>query len=221
MEVKTRLRVNEKDEEVKSDDAVKVLHPLITIIREYSVANPGTPFLKHIEYFEDNKGGINASSIACKWSALSGEFRLKTMVRGALIIKSANDRAKCPYKLKFSSSKEVMPYLKHPCDTNIVNPDGSINLMELEIFMCKCFEYDTEEKIWFAKQANVNNYLKLCSERDNGGKWAKIAQEEWNHFFKLFADSSKEVKITAETLLEFYFDSTALYGRKVKNSKAT
>ena len=196
------------------------------------------PFLKHLEYFGDNKTGtINRSSIATKWSNLSKENYYKNLIKGQITIKSANENGNiCPYRHDFKSS-DLMLCLKHNSDTDIVNGDGSINIPILKKFVHELFEYNDYHKDYILRRPVLENYLIKCCKRDENKKkhlngniicmipislpsFKTLAQAEWNDFYLNYTDcwisnsnNNKEQCVSIETFLQFYFKPDVLYKR--------
>jgi len=204
---------------------------LTDLIDYYYSRSPSKPFLAHIEYFTDHNG-ITSKSISKQWSHLTGENTIKTRLKGHLTIKAANQSlsamdAKCPYREAFKTSEELMPCLKHPCDTGIVNSDGSINRESLETMMRATFEFNGDLRQWVLRKSVMDTYLKCCGERDryHQGKapykisWTTVAQAEWDDFFKTFSDCKVlgESSVTAVTFLRFYFKGDELYSDTISH----
>ncbi len=187
------------------------------------------PFLKHLDYFKDDNDDINITSIGEQWSALSGEYRIKTYLKGLITIKGANYSINsCPYRSNFDSDT-MMNALKHPCDTGIVNKDGSINMILLKNFIEHYFVYDFITKQYILTKKCMEKYLVNCVERDinlpykinwNMPSFQTVARAEWNDFFLnytdmmfYFNDGTSDQSVTLKTFLQFYFVPNVLYNR--------
>lgn len=206
------------------------------LIKKFSESAEQKPktFLNHIDYFKGKDNNISASSISENWTNLTGENSLSTYAKGYVTIRQVNCSEKskgCPFKYKFSS-QEVMEGAKHPCDTGIVNEEGSINFEKLEFVMTMYFEIcneSPEDSKLVLRQSRLNEYLEECSKRDKDLPqygafyipYKSIARAEWDVFFPIFSDVKidKELCITAETFLLFYFNSRKLYDRVLDNKK--
>lgn len=211
---------------------------LVQLIDKYSCEAGPTPFLEHIDYFRNKDGKLDKRSIASKWSDLSKESYVKTMIKAHITINGANyvnqkQNNGCPWKYQFESSAEIMPCLKHSRDSDIVNRDGSINVEKLKDFMTSCFEYDPDNELYFVTKSTIDRKLKDWQERDKDLEeriscmlpaWATVAEAEWNDFFLNFtscwyinpATRKHEQAVDAETFLQFYFNSKKLYDRVLK-----
>jgi len=187
------------------------------------------PFLKHLDYFKDNNDDINVSSIGEQWSALSGEYRMKTYLKGLITVKGANySMNSCPYMSNFDSDT-MMNALKHPCDTGIVNKDGSINMVLLKNFIVQHFTYDSETQKYVLIKQCMEEYLIECVDRDinlpykinwNMPSFQTVASAEWNDFFLNYTDvivsddsSISHQAVTLKTFLQFYLVPNVLYNR--------
>ncbi len=210
---------------------VNARHPLGKLIEKYEKSASKTPFLEHVDYFSDSKGHFDRSSIATKWSNLTKEWYMKTYFKAYLTLEAGNMRAQtlspgCPYRSKFESSKQLMPLLKHPADTGIVNLDGSINRWALESFMFDNFEHLIHTpfiSLWCVRKSRMDSYLQKTAQRDANlpqtqqyyiFPWTTVAQAEWDDAFKYFGDCvthDNEQAISADTFLQFYYHSRDLY----------
>ena len=187
------------------------------------------PFLKHLDYFKDGNGDINVSSIGEQWSALSGEYKIKTYLKGLITVKGANyNMNSCPYMSNFDSDT-MMNALKHPCDTGIVNKDGSINMVLLKNFIEHHFVYDYKSNKYILTKKCMKKYLVNCVERDanlpykinwNMPSFQTVAQAEWNDFFLNYTDmmvcyddGTCDQSVTLKTFLQFYLVPNVLYNR--------
>lgn len=193
------------------------------------VAKPSS-FLAHIDYFKDEKKDkITASSIAYKWSQLTGESLWKTYPRGCLITMAANHNSTgCPFKNKFSTP-DMMKLLKHPRDAHIVDQYGNVNYENMEYMMNECFEEygDGPDKKLIIRLSRLNTYLEKIDKLEKeeklpesgflGVNFAKMAKSEWSALFTIFSDLTidDEKCITAETFILFYTDSEKLYKSKI------
>lgn len=206
-----------------TDDIVnKLLEPYLYI--------GGFPFLKHLDYFKKDNI-ITACSIGDRWSELSGENGLKTYVKGQVTIRGANHNnpeyqdGSCPWK-HIWGSQDMMCVLKHPCDTGIVNKDGSINIEILKDFIKRNFEWDQDINTFIMRESTIIEYLKICKQRDIdlnlnikpsmfGPSFATVAVFEWDDFYYNYCDRiiNKERAVTVGTLLQFYFEADVLYQR--------
>jgi hypothetical protein len=182
-------------------------------------------FLEHLEQFAENND-ISACSIANKQSELTGEYRLKTYTIGQITISGANNNnpdylnGSCPYAYSFTP-EEVLKHLKHPCDTGIVNNNGTINIETLREFILENFEYDDEIKTYIIKKPIMDDNLEKYKERDQHlnlkpiwylPSFETIAQGEWHAFFNLYCDRKVNgfMSVTLETFLQFYFNQKVL-----------
>ena len=210
-------------------------HPLKALIQLYAKDAPERPFLQHVDYFAGEAGRIDKSSISAKWSALTGDHWTTTGLKAWLTIRGANQQAQatvpgCPWRATFGSSAEIMPCLKHPCDTSVVREDGSVDLKELERMMEARFEFDGTHH--FVRRSAMLAHLKECARRDTERPtrsgilmpaWATVAEAEWLDAFAHFCDCWKldskgdwEPAITAETFLQFYFRGRDLWDRVLR-----
>lgn len=201
------------------------------LILKFSKTASSNSFLQHVDYFKE-QGKITTTSIANKWSALSGESEWVTTPRGVAVITGANysdERKGCPFKFEYNA-KELMLCLKHPKDTGIVNADGSINLDIMENMMTEYFKFDADKKRYVMTKESMFDFLKKCDERDKDYKygafyvtWESVAKNEWDSFFDNFTDfvdeQTNEPTIYAETFLLFYFNSDQLYKTKLDYNK--
>lgn len=205
------------------------------LINKYVNKSKKNPFLKHIKYFEDNDTKtINQHSITDQWARLSRESRIKTGVKAKITISqtnaSATDMAKikgCPYSYKNNfTTDEIMNYLKHPCDTDFVNSDGSIRVKNLTKFMYKYFELDEHGDTYFLRKSVMESYLRECAVRDKDIRrrlrcylpsFENIAYAEWNEFYLSFTDKyiKGEQAVSVKIFLQFYLDPDALYSQKL------
>jgi hypothetical protein len=205
-------------------------HPLDHLIEDAIANSTPRSFLKHIEYFK-GKNGINRQSIAKNWSKLTGENEcVVTNLKGTLTIRAANQSSVmqgCPWKDTFQTSEEMMPCLKHACDTGFVNADGSIKTNELHQFIIENFNQYVGGPIWYLKQSEMMTYLIACAERDREMPkygafyvpWSIVAKAEWEVFFKTFSDLKvdNEPCVTAQTFLNFYLQPDQLYTETLAN----
>lgn len=190
----------------------------------------GRPFLKHLDYFKEN-GEITACSIGDRWSHLSGENGLKTYIKGQITVRGANKNnddyknGTCPWKHSFDSDY-MMKCLKHPCDTGIVNQDGSINFAILKKVIKSNFELDAKTNLHIMKRSTMYEYLKQCKKRDEHlelkpgwelPSFDTIAHFEWYDFYYNFCDIivDDEESVTIKTFLQLYFEPDVLYNRKL------
>lgn len=197
------------------------------ILFQKYIAIEGKPFLKHLDYFKSD-GEITKCSIRDKWSALSGENRLKTYIKADITIRGANkfnpdyQNGSCPWKSRFESA-DMMEILKHPCDTGIVNIDGSINIEILTNFVNEYFE-PLNTDTWILRESVMNEYLRICLERDHNltlkpfytlPSFETLAKFEWYDFFLNFNDGQIDGTniVNLETFLQFYFEPDVLYQR--------
>lgn len=196
------------------------------------------PFLQHVDYFKDEKGQITQDSIKHQWHKLTGEHLLKTTIKAKITMSAANQKlskcpymmsqiSKCPYQNKFIT-EHMMPLLKHPKDTGVVNSDGSINIDNLEKMIALCFEKGIGN-IWYIRHSVMNEFLKQCSDRDQNKpnmegffmpSWSQVAWFEWRDAFNVYSDHihqiddfQEEKAITLETFLQFYFECAKLNQR--------
>ena len=198
-------------------------------IKSFITDNP-TPFLSHLDYFKKD-GEITACSIGDRWSELSGESGVKTYIKGKITIIGANNNddnyinGTCPYKHSYQS-EDMMHVLKHPCDTGIVNNDGSINIETLKKVIMLNFEYDKDINSFSMRESKMNEFLQVCKERDEGvvsnlpfymPPFKTVAKFEWYDFYYNFCDRilNDENAVTLNTFLQFYFKPNVLYGRKL------
>ncbi len=187
------------------------------------------PFLEHLDYFKGDDGEITSHSIAEQQSKLSGESIIKTTIIGKITISGANNnnpeynKGSCPWKNSFESG-DMLKNLKHPCDTGIVNEDGSINIDILTNFVKLNFEYDNKTKTFIMRKSKMFDHLKLCKERDAQLKkgvtfylpsFETVAQGEWSSFYGVYYDRdfNGEKAVTLNTFLQFYFESNVLNQR--------
>ncbi len=205
------------------------IHPLSQLIDDAINNSVPQPFLKHIDYFRD-ENGISRQSIAKNWSALTGENQcVVTNLKGSLTIRAANQSVAaqgCPWRSTFKTSEEMMPCLKHACDTGFVNADGSIKTAEMKQFMIENFQpYTLDNGIWYLTQSKMILYLKACAERDREMPqygafyvpWSTVAKAEWEVFFSTFSDLliDEEKAVRAETFLKFYLQPDQLYAERL------
>lgn len=186
------------------------------------------PFLKHLEYFS-GKDGITMSSIGDKWSDLSKEHWLKTYTKGWITVKGANySMGNCPHMCTFDSNT-MMCALKHPCDTGIVNKDGSIDRKALKKFIKDSFLYDEKSNSFLLTESKMKSNLGDYVERDselstyiswNMPSYKTVASAEWNDFFLNYTDvyyyddnKEDERAVTLKTFLQFYYVPEVLYKR--------
>ena len=210
----------------------EVIKSMIDKYSQNAKQNP-TPFLNHVDYFRDSKDGtISISSISDKWSALTGEGKFITNIKGYITIATANSSkaAKgCPYRDKFQTSAEIMPCLKHSRSSAVVNGDGSINEERLRHLLSRFTEeYDgsPEESKLILTYSQMLAYLAECYERDKHlpNVWLvadkTLAAQEWKLFFRVFTDVTKDgdKAVTIERLLQFYYNGEELYA-KILSSK--
>lgn len=185
-------------------------------------------FLKHVEYFNEN-GEITTNSIKNKWHNLTGENKFVTWTKGYFTIYGANKNlpSECPYQHSFQTA-EIMPCLKHPCDTGIVQKDGNINLDVLRGMMADNFQYSDQYSCYYLTKSRMVAYLAECTVRDksiNNGtgipflSWSTVASAEWDVFYDTFCDFKvdDDQAITADTFLQFYFDCDKLYDRVLES----
>lgn len=191
------------------------------------------PFLKHLDYFKDDNNLITKCSITDKWSKLSGEYRIKTLVKAHITIDTSNkmnpEYKKCPYNYKYEfESSEMMKILKHPFDTGIVNDDGSINKTNLEEFINKNFIEKDDEYILL--ESKMKECLNEFLERDKNVEvpvfytlpsFQTVAKFEWLDFFSIFSnfDVINDRAVTINRFLDFYFNPTKLYNEKLDDKK--
>jgi hypothetical protein len=209
----------------------QITKPLETVLQEYLEDHyfPGAkPFLQHLDYFKgDDDKLISACSISDKQSALTGESKTKTYVIGKVTISGANNinpnylNGTCPYKKKFESD-DLLDKLTHPCDTKIVNSDGSINVDVLTHFVKTNFEYDKEMDTFILFKNKMMDHMEICKDRDadleQTIRWflpsfAMLAYGEWTSFFDVYCDRKYdgEKAVTLNTFLQFYFEPQVLY----------
>jgi hypothetical protein len=194
------------------------------LIDRYSHAGGNNPFLKHVAYFNED-GSITTNSIKNKWHELTGESKWTTWAKGYFTIRGANRNlpSGCPYQHSFQTA-EIMPCLKHPCDTGIVQKDGNINIDVLRNMMYENFKYSTEYSCYYLTKSQMAKYLSGCTTRDkdiDSGtgvplvSWSTVAWAEWDVFYDTFCDFEigDDKAITADTFLQFYFDCDKLYQR--------
>lgn len=196
------------------------------------------PFLKHVKCFEDEKNGeISACSIGERWKALSQEGSLVTYAKGYITIKGANhvnmrESGECPYMKKFMA-EQIMPLLKHPCDSGIVMRDGNINVGILTNLMTSSFEFDAELGVYYIRKRVIDKLINSWKERDADAdkgmgfmmpNCETIAYFEWEDFFKNYTDwwvvgpdDLYEPAVTANVFLQFYFEGDVLYDRGLRN----
>jgi hypothetical protein len=229
----------------------------------------GKPFLKHVDYFRSDSL-ISTESIADKWQALSKEFYPIPYTKAMITIRGANavmarefeakkgsiesikdktetesrkiEEKKCPYHEAFRT-EEIMPLLKHPNDTGIINKDGSINYDILLAFCNEYFIYSDYDKTYILPESSMRKYLELCVKRDmhlnSNFAWylpsaGTVASAEWTDFYRNFADCFKissipenieasytplkykiENAITLDTFCQFYYFGDELYKRNL------
>jgi len=184
------------------------------------------PFLRHLDYFKGENGLISACSISEQQSKLSGESTIKTAIIGKITVSGANNNnpdyvnGTCPWKKKFQSD-DMLHNLKHPCDTNIVNRDGSINIDILKDFVKLNFEFDKNIDRFVMKKSTMIDYLSVCKNRDADleqkitwylPSFEMLAHGEWSSFFDVYADRKidGEIAVTLNTFLQFYFEPDVL-----------
>lgn len=199
------------------------------IIASFNTSPNATPFIDHVKFFENNNDLIDIYSISKKWTEISGRFAFDTLIRGSITIQGANYAdSKCPYK-KLWNSQDIMKALKHPCDTNIVNNDGSINIDNLLSLIEKRFKFSNTLQDYILTQSSMNENIKESIERDNKHTgynydlwnliflptYSQVAQAEWDEFFNIFSDYSEngELAVTLDTFLQFYFYPRLLNNR--------
>jgi hypothetical protein len=204
---------------------------LFKLAFSYSSRNMVTPFYKHVRYFEEN-GIISKSSIRNKWAELSGESYFNTSIKGHITMKGANYKASkktCPYKNKKKMlTPEITSCLKHPSDSGIVLSNGNINFDVLINIMTLSFEKDEKSNVMFIRKSTILKLLTEWSLRDiKEDKYFgfmmpnsdTVAKAEWNDFFLNFVDmwvkrnDEYEPAVTADTFLQFYYESDILYQR--------
>jgi hypothetical protein len=203
-------------------------YPLDQLIDQAIQNSCPLPFLKHIEYFK-GRDGISRESIAKNWSKLTGENQcVVTNLKGSLTIRAANQSSVaqgCPWRSTFKTSEEMMPCLKHACDTGFVNADGSVKTAEIKQFMIENFQSYADQNIWYLKQSTMMTYLVACAQRDSDlpkygafyVPWSTVAKAEWEVFFSAFSDFKidDEPAVRAETFLKFYLQPDVLYAEKL------
>jgi hypothetical protein len=190
------------------------------------------PFLEHLDYFKTN-GQITTSSIGDHWAELSGESCIITYIKGKITTSGANyanssyQDGSCPWKKSFQSD-EMMSFLKHPCDTGVVNQDGSINLDVLKLVIKACFEWNDSFRGFIMRKSTMKAYVEGCVIRDQDkpakNHWTMpayetVARNEWLDFFRNFADDEIDDNpiVTLDTFLSFYFQPLVLYNRVLAN----
>ena len=199
-------------------------------INHYNTGDP-KPFLKHVRYFKKD-GGITACKIGEQWSNLSGEYQALTYVKGRITITGANwsdvdyREGRCPFKKEYDT-EEIMNVLKHPCDTGIVNKDGSLNIDTMKQVIMRNFEYDAEISTFIMKEEKMNEFLAVCEARDENVEqflpfympsYQTVAYNEWKDFYYNFCDrlvNNKKRAVTLHTFMQFYFQGDVLYNRKL------
>lgn len=202
------------------------------LIDQYVSKGGSNHFLKHVDYFNENNK-INVTSIKNKWHELTGESKWTTWMKGCITIQGANktNPSGCPYQNDWTA-REIMPRLKHPCDTGIVKEDGNIDVETLRIMMYNNFCYSEEHSCYYLPKSQMMKYLEMCEKRDENfakttgswiiSSWRSVAETEWNTFYDTFCDFTlgDDKCITATTFLEFYFSCDELYKRilEQKNS---
>jgi hypothetical protein len=183
-------------------------------------------FLEHVRYFAAPDGQIDATSIATNWQKLTKDYYATTYFKGTATIRAANQHAQkigCPWKERYGSATELMPMLKHPADTGVVNSDGSINRQAIEYLFKNHFAFDADDNIWYITKSSMAKYLAQTAIRDKDLDqygafyipWTMVADAEWNDAFKTFSDykENSELAMTAQTFLMFYYNGTKLYDR--------
>lgn len=198
-------------------------------IKKYDTGDP-FPFLKHVHYF-NKPDEITDCSIGERWSELSGESSAITFIKGKITITGANYSneeyrdGECPYRRSFNTS-DIMKALKHPCDTGIVNGDASLNIDIMKQVIMTNFEYDAEISMFIMKEDTMNEFLKVCKQRDADvpqhlpfymPSYGTVAYNEWKDFYYNYCDRivNKKRAVTLHTFLQFYFQGDVLYERKL------
>jgi hypothetical protein len=201
------------------------------------------PFLRHIDYFRDPATGkIDAQSIAKLWTQLTKQSTFKSNIKASITIDGANQMALfrkglakhgpgCPYRSTFATSAELMPNLKHPCDTGIVNIDGSINADRLKQVLQLVAEWDPVVNMWLVRESKMQGLLVVRKKEDAhlGPKvtgiaglladWPTVARNEWYDDFEVYCDlwlplhnNPKELErtISLPRFLQFYYQCDKL-----------
>ena len=146
----------------------------------------------------------------------------------------------CPaWKYNFKDASELMVLLKHSCDTGIINKDGSINIEALTKVMISYCELHNGK--WLMRKSSMVTHIAKRAEEDKkeaktnpdiilaGESWLNplpgfelVAKAEWEDEFAYFNDAwiknkdgTWEPAMTAETFLQFYFESDKLFKRKI------
>ena len=211
---------------------------IMDMVDKYKTDDP-CPFLKHVEYFKKD-GEITACSIGERWSELSKENGLKTYIKGDITVRGANyNNKECPYKGMFSltgcpykyiwETDKMMESLKHPCDTGVVNEDGSINIDTLVTFIKTNFKFSDEHKTFVLPKSTMDACLPEFTKRDsdqttslswNLPDFSTVARFEWDDFYLNYTDlivtnddGSKQQAVSLDTFLQFYFRPDELYSR--------
>jgi len=202
------------------------------------------PFLEHVAEFMGSDGKIDEASIAERWTALTNQNAWLSSIKAKITINGANqvlkhrlkgDAKSCPFMARFLSAAHIMPNLKHPCDTGVVNADGSIDANKLKKLMVECFIWDNEKKVWFMPKSSMLKFIAYRGKEDRDVKplvegllmpsWSTVAQNEWIDAFNVYCDGWTAVKgcnkleptISAKRLLQFYFNCAALNNDVRKN----
>lgn len=204
---------------------------LTYLLLQYNIPGNDYPFLKHLDYFKNSNEEITVDSIACKWAKLTGEFYYLAKLKAWITVSGANHMDQnykngvCPWQDSFGS-KQMMKNLKHPCDSEIVKSDGSIDVEVLRAFVLKYFVIGGDTYV--LTQSAMNQYVEVCIERDADKElniaWnlpgaPTIAKNEWIGFFHVFKDgtfSNGDPYVTLETFIQFYFGSDALVDRVLR-----
>jgi hypothetical protein len=204
-----------------NNDIVSIANKMIE-----SFGNDPFPFIKHLEYFQNN-GMIDKYSIAQKWSDITGRSFFDTVIRGSITVQGANyGLNSCPYMSQMNAAN-MMQGLKHPCDTGIVNADGSINRKKLMEFVKDAFDWSPEHNTFILSQSLMNRFILRNINRDSD-KWGinynlsrmillpsypQIAQAEWDEFFNIYTDikMNAESYVTLKRFLMFYYKPEELY----------
>jgi hypothetical protein len=221
-------------------------------VKRCVAANIKFPFLAHVQEFAHQTGPpeqvntIDESSIAERWTALTGQGSIVSKIKAKITISGANfvraylynkpivkDDQKtkkqkdggCPYLARFGSAAELMPNLKHPCDSGVVMANGSIHADRLKYMMRKCFQWDGTR--WKMTLSAVTQFIKDRGQEDKHVEpkitgwlpsWETVAANEWIDAFGVYCDgweldpvtNKHQPTMSAQRLLQFYFDCKTL-----------
>jgi hypothetical protein len=179
-------------------------------------------FRKHVEAFQDEDGKFTLTAFTHKWKLLTNDDPLTTRIACGLTYNAcAQD--------KEITAASCTGRLKHVYDTGIVNRDMSINEKNLKSTMKSVFKYDPEVKNQVTTLKELLENVDKCIKRDGPDHkmpyhgvesylvtYERVAKGEMENMIKAYSDviitrsDEKIAGITAETFIQFYFESDVL-----------